>query len=38
MKILLDAFGGDNSPLEVIKGVSTCWEKLKAKGEEDGRG
>ena len=27
MKVLVDAFGGDNAPLEIIKGCRLCLEK-----------
>ena len=27
MKVLVDAFGGDNAPLEIIKGCILCLEK-----------
>ena len=29
MKVIVDAFGGDNAPLEIIKGCSICKEKYE---------
>ena len=29
MKVLVDAFGGDNAPLEILKGCVLCLEKYE---------
>ncbi|MBQ4257144.1 MAG: phosphate--acyl-ACP acyltransferase, partial [Oscillospiraceae bacterium] len=29
MKVLVDAFGGDNAPLEIIKGCRLCLDKYE---------